>query len=56
MPYINSKTCGRVKVSSKVRVGKVGSAKWRSYCARSAKITTRGRCSKNALQRARWKC
>ena len=56
MPYVNDRYCGRVKVSSKVRVGAVGSARWRSYCARSAGIKDSGRCSKNQVQRRRWKC
>lgn len=56
MPYVNDKYCGRVKVSSKVRVGAVGSARWRAYCARSAGIKDSGRCSKNQVQRRRWRC
>ncbi len=39
MPKIYDKVCGKTfRVSSKVRVGKVGSPRWRAYCARSAKI------------------
>ena len=57
MPIVNDRICGKVRVSSKVRVGKIGSARWRSYCARSAKIKGgKGRCSKNQVQRRRWKC
>ena len=57
MPIVNDRICGKVRVSSKVRVGKVGSARWRSYCARSAKIKGgQKRCSKNQVQRRRWKC
>lgn len=37
-----------------VRVGKVGSKKWKSYCARSAKIKGAG--AANRLARKRWKC
>ena len=56
MPVVIDRLCGRVKVSSKVRVGKVGSPRWKSYCARSAGIKDSGRCSKNQVQRRRWKC
>ena len=59
MPYITTKKCGRVKVSSKVRVGAPGSPRQRAFCARTAKIKGDWRsdpCSKNNLQRARWKC
>jgi hypothetical protein len=59
MPFVYDKRCGRVKVSSKVRVGRPGSARQRSYCARTAKIGGSWRsnpCSKNAVQRRRWKC
>ena len=48
-----------IKVSSKVRVGKPGSARQVSYCARSAKITgswKSNKNSKNYSQRRRWKC
>lgn len=55
MPYVNDKLCGRIKVSSKVRVGRVGSPRWRSYCARSKPIGG-SRCSRNMVQRRRWKC
>ena len=55
MPFVNDKLCGRTKVSSKVKVGKPGSARWRSYCARSLAIGG-SRCSKNKVQRRRWKC
>jgi hypothetical protein len=56
MPYVYDRKCGRTKVSSKVRVGRIGSARWRSYCARTAKIADSGSCSKNQIQRRRWKC
>lgn len=59
MPFVYDKRCGRVKVSSKVRVGRPGSARQRSFCARTAKIGGNWRsnpCSKNAVQRRRWKC
>ena len=56
MPYVFDKMCGKTLVSSKVKVGKVGSSRWRSYCARSAKIKNNGKCSKNSIQRRRWKC
>ena len=58
MPTIYDRVCGRsYNVSSKVRVGKPGSARWRSYCARTAKIKGgQGKCSKNQAQRRRWKC
>lgn len=58
MPRIFDRTCNKsFNVKSKVRVGKVGSARWRSYCARSAKIKGgQARCSKNQAQRRRWKC
>ena len=59
MPYVYDKRCGRVKVSSKVRVGAVGSPRQISFCARTAKIKGNWRddpCSRNAIQRRRWKC
>jgi len=56
MPFVVDPYCGKKKVSSKVKVGKPGSARWRSYCARSAKIKDSGQCSKNQIQRRRWKC
>jgi hypothetical protein len=58
MPRIYDKTCRKwFTVSSKVKVGAVGSARWRSYCARSAGIKGgQGRCSRNQAQRRRWKC
>jgi len=59
MPIISTTKCGKVRVSSKVKVGKVGSSRWKAYCARSAKIKGNWRnnpCSKNYLQRKRWKC
>lgn len=59
MPFVYDKRCGRVRVSSKVKVGRPGSKRQRSYCARTAKIGgswKRNPCSKNAVQRRRWKC
>jgi hypothetical protein len=59
MKFIRSPKCGKVRVNSKVRVGRPGSKRQRSYCARSAKIKGSWRsnpCSPNALQRKRWKC
>lgn len=37
-----------------VRVGKVGSKRWKSYCSRSAGIKNGG--AANRLARKRWKC
>ena len=55
--YVHDRVCGRVRVSSKVRVGRVGSKRQRAYCARSAKIRGGGaRCGRNQVQRRRWKC
>jgi hypothetical protein len=58
MPKIYDRTCKKwFTVSSKVRVGRIGSPRWRAYCARSAKIAGgQGKCSKNQAQRRRWKC
>lgn len=60
MPKIrNPYTKKTIKVSSKVKVGKPGSARQRSYCARSGKIRgnwKRNPNSKNLIQRRRWKC
>ena len=60
MPRIrNPYTKKTIKVSSKVKVGKPGSARQRSYCARSGKIRgnwKRNPNSKNLIQRRRWKC
>lgn len=59
MPKVRDKRCGKVTVSSKVRVGKPGSKKQKAYCKRTAKIKGNWRknpCSKNAVQRRRWKC
>ena len=60
MPKIrNPYTKKMIKVSSKVKVGKPGSARQRSYCARSGKIRgnwKRNPNSKNLIQRRRWKC
>jgi hypothetical protein len=44
-----------------VRIGRVGSAKWKSYCARSLGIakkypSARKKCSPNYLSRRKWKC
>lgn len=43
------------------RIGKVGSDKWKSYCARSLGIakkfpSAREKCSANYLSRRKWKC
>ncbi len=60
MPRIrNPYTKKTIKVSSKVKVGKPGSARQRSYCSRSGKIRgnwKRNPNSKNLIQRRRWKC
>jgi hypothetical protein len=59
MPIVYDPICGKVRVSSKVRVGRPGSKRQRSFCARTAKIKggwRSNRCSKNAVQRRRWKC
>lgn len=57
MPKVYDKVCGRwVRVSSKKKVSKQGSPRWLSYCARSAGIKDSGKCSKNQVQRRRWKC
>lgn len=60
MPRIrNPYTKKMIKVSSKVKVGKPGSARQRSYCSRSSKIRgnwKRNPNSKNLIQRRRWKC
>ncbi len=58
MPKIYDKATGKTfNVSSKKRVGKVGSKRWKSYCARSAKIKGGQKFdSKNQAQRRRWKC
>ena len=53
--YVYDKKCGKTRVSSKVKVGRVGSARWRSYCARTKPIGG-SYCSKNKIQRRRWKC
>ena len=56
---IRSSTGKRVKVSSKVRVGKPGSKRQRSFCARTAKIGGSWKAnpdSPNNAQRYRWKC
>ena len=60
MPRIkNPYTGDMITVSSAVRVGKKGSARWESYCARSARIRgnwKRNPNSKNIVQRRRWSC
>ncbi len=60
MPKVMNPYTGRpMAVSSKVRVGRPGSPRQRSYCARTAKIKgnwRRNRMSKNLVQRRRWKC
>ncbi len=60
MPKVFDSICGKaVRVSSKKKVGKVGSPRWRAYCDRSGKIKgnwRKNKCSKNAVQRRRWKC
>ncbi len=58
MPKIWDAACGRwFTVSSKKRVSKRGSPRWKAYCARSAKIKGgQSKCSKNQAQRRRWKC
>jgi hypothetical protein len=60
MPKIRNPYTGRMMtVSSKVRVGRPGSPRQRSYCARTAKIAgnwRRNRNSKNLVQRRRWAC
>lgn len=43
------------------RIGKIGSEKWESYCARSLGIakkfpSAREPCSKNYLSRRKWRC
>lgn len=57
--FIFSSTGKKVKVSSKKRVGKVGSKRWLSYCARSGQIKGNWKSnpdSPNNAQRYRWKC
>ena len=60
MAKIRNPYTGRMMtVSSKVRVGRPGSPRQRSYCARTAKIAgnwRRNRNSKNLVQRRRWAC
>ena len=60
MPTVFDRICGKtIRVSSKVRVGKPGSTRWKSYCDRSGKIKGNwksNKCSKNNVQRRRWKC
>lgn len=59
MPTVLDKKCGKVKVSSKVKVGKPGSKRQKAYCARTAKIKGNWKkdpCSKNKIQRRRWRC
>ena len=59
-PYTKGRT---VRVSSAVRVGRPGSKRQRSYCARTALIRgawktggSRRLPSKNEIQRRRWAC
>jgi hypothetical protein len=57
--YLRSPSGKKVRVNSKVVVGKIGSARWKSYCARSGAIKgewKRNKDSPNWLQRRRWKC
>ena len=60
MPRIrNPYTGDTITVSSAVRVGPRGSARWESYCGRSARIRggwKRNPNAKNLVQRRRWKC
>jgi hypothetical protein len=60
MPKIRNAFTGRsMSVSSKVEVGRPGSARQRSYCARTARIKGNWKTninSKNLNQRIRWKC
>jgi len=56
---IKTSTGKKITVSSKVRVGKVGSKRQVSFCARTAKIKGNWKSnpdSKNNAQRYRWKC
>ena len=60
MPKTKNPYTGRIiTVSSLKDVAPVGSARWRSYCARSAGIAgdwKQNPSSKNLVQRRRWKC
>jgi len=60
MPKVRNPYTGKIQsVSSKVMVGKPGSARQRSYCSRTAKIKGSWKTnpkSKNLIQRRRWKC
>ena len=60
MPKVRNPYTGKIQtVSSKVKVGKPGSARQRSYCSRSGKISGSWKTnpkSKNLIQRRRWKC
>jgi len=60
MPKVRNPYTGKIiSVSSKVKVGRPGSSRQVSYCARTAKIRgnwKRDRKSKNLVQRRRWKC
>ena len=60
MPRVRNPYTGEMQaVSSAVRPGARGSARWESYCARSARIRggwKRNPFSKNLIQRRRWKC
>ena len=60
MPKVRNPYTGKMQtVSSKVVVGKKGSARQKSYCARTAKIGGGWKTnpkSKNLIQRRRWRC
>lgn len=60
VPKVRNPYTGKMQtVSSKVVVGKKGSARQRSYCARTAKIGGGWKTnpkSKNLIQRRRWRC
>ena len=60
IPKVRNPYTGKMQtVSSKVVVGKKGSARQKSYCARTAKIGGGWKTnpkSKNLIQRRRWRC
>lgn len=60
MPKVRNPYTGKIQtVSSKVRVGKRGSGRQRSFCARTAKIRGNWKSnirSRNIIQRRRWGC
>ena len=60
MPKVRNPYTGKMQtVSSKVKVGKPGSARQRSYGSRPAKIRGSWKSnpkSKNLIQRRRWRC